>query len=83
MRQSGVIDRPTARRVVALLNKRIEYLADSSTMGDYIPCKRRDPTAQEAIGRVTREEREERRQREQEAAKRRIEAERSRQDERV
>ena len=77
MRQSGVIDRPTARRVVALLNKRIEYLADSSTMGDYIPCKRRDPTATEAIGRVTREEREHRR-REQEAAKRRDEAMRRR-----
>ena len=42
-------------------------------MNEYIPCKRRDPTAQEAIGRVTREER---RRREQEAAKRRIEAER-------
>ena len=45
-------------------------------MNEYIPCKRRDPTAQEAIGRVTREEREERRRREQEAAKRRDEAER-------
>ena len=42
-------------------------------MNEYIPCKRRDPTAQEAIGRVTREER---RRREQEAAKRRAEAER-------
>ena len=44
-------------------------------MNEDIPCKRRDPTAQEAIGRVTREEREHRR-REQEAAKRRDEAER-------
>ena len=44
-------------------------------MNEYIPCKRRDPTAQKAIGHVTREERE-RRRREQEAAKRRIEAER-------
>ena len=44
-------------------------------MNEYIPCKRRDPTAQEAIGRVTREERE-RRRREQEPAKRRDEAER-------
>ena len=44
-------------------------------MNEYIPCKRRDPTAQEAIGRVTREERE-RRRREQEATKRRAEAER-------
>ena len=33
-------------------------------MNEYIPCKRRDPTAWEAIGHVTREEREERRRRE-------------------
>ena len=51
-------------------------------MNEYIPCKRRDPTAQEAIGRVTREERECRR-REQEAAKRRTEAERSKSHARV
>ena len=49
-------------------------------MNEYIPCKRRDPTAQEAIGRVTREER---RQREQEAAKRRAEGERSKSHARV
>ena len=51
-------------------------------MNEYIPCKRPDPTAEKAIGRVTREERE-RRRREQEAAARRIEAERSNRDARV
>ena len=51
-------------------------------MNEYIPCKRRDPTATEAIGRVTREERE-RRRREQEAAKRRAEGERSKSHARV
>lgn len=51
-------------------------------MNEYIPCKRRDPTAQKAIGHVTREERE-RRRREQKAAKRRDEAERSKSHERV
>ena len=52
-------------------------------MNEYIPCKRPDPTAEKAIGRVTREEREERRRREQEAAKRRAEGERSKSHARV
>ena len=68
MRQAGVLDRPAARRIVAEINRRIERLVDSSTIGEYIPCTRSDPTAQEAIGRVTREERA-RRRREQEKAK--------------
>lgn len=38
-------------------------------MNEYIPCKRRDPTAWEAIGRVRREEKE-RRKREQERERR-------------
>ena len=45
-------------------------------MNEYIPCKKHDPTAREAIGRVTREERDAW-WREQKAAKRRDEAERS------
>ena len=52
-------------------------------MNEYVPCKKRDPTAWEAIGRVTREEREERRRREQEAAKRRAGVERSKRHEGV
>ena len=51
-------------------------------MNEYIPCKRRDPTAQEAIGRVTREEKE-RRKRERLERERRDEAERSREHARV
>lgn len=38
-------------------------------MNEYIPCKRRDPTAWEAIGRIRREEKE-RRKREQERERR-------------
>ena len=51
-------------------------------MNEYIPCKRRDPTAWEAIGRIRREEKE-RRKRERLERERRDEAERSKQDERV
>ena len=35
-------------------------------MNEYIPCKRRDPTAWEAIGRVRREEKERRKRKQQE-----------------
>ena len=49
-------------------------------MNEYIPCKRRDPTAWEAIGR--REEKE-RRKRERLERERRDEAERSREHARV
>lgn len=49
---------------------------------DYIPCKRRDPTAWEAIGRVRREEKE-RRKREQQEREHRDEAERSKSHARV
>ncbi len=38
-------------------------------MNEYIPCKRRDPTAWEAIGRIRHEEKE-RRKREQERERR-------------
>jgi hypothetical protein len=51
-------------------------------MNEYIPCKRRDPTAWEAIGRIRCEEKE-RRKREAQKRERRDEAERSKQDERV
>ena len=51
-------------------------------MNEYIPCKRRDPTAWEAIGRVRREEKE-RRKRERLERERRDEAERSREHARV
>ena len=50
-------------------------------MNEYIPCKRRDPTAWEAIGRVQREEKE-RRKREQER-ERRAEVKRSEEHARV
>lgn len=50
-------------------------------MNEYIPCKRRDPTAWEAIGRVQREEKE-RRKREQER-ERRVEVKRSEEHARV
>lgn len=51
-------------------------------MNEYIPCKRRDPTAWEAIGRIRREEKE-RRKRERLERERRDEAERSREHARV
>lgn len=51
-------------------------------MNEYIPCKRRDPTAWEAIGRIRREEKE-RRKRELQKRERRDEAERSRDHARV
>lgn len=51
-------------------------------MNEYIPCKRRDPTAWEAIGRVRREEKE-RRKREAREKERRAEDERSKEDARV
>lgn len=51
-------------------------------MTEYIPCKRRDPTAWEAIGRIRREEKE-RRKRERLERERRDEAERSREHARV
>ncbi len=51
-------------------------------MNEYIPCKRRDPTAWEAIGRIRREEKE-RRKREAREKERRAEDERSKEDARV
>ena len=40
-------------------------------MNEYIPCKRRDPTAWEAIGRIRREEKERRKREAQEQEKER------------
>ena len=51
-------------------------------MNEYIPCKRRDPTAWEAIGRVRREEKE-RRKREAREKEHRAEDERSKENARV
>ena len=51
-------------------------------MNEYIPCKRRDPTAWEAIGRVQREEKE-RRKREAQENERHSKAERSKNHARV
>ena len=51
-------------------------------MNEYIPCKRRDPTAWEAIGRIRREEKE-RRKREAREKERRAEDERSKEDAKV
>ena len=51
-------------------------------MNEYVPCKRRDPTAWEAIGRIRREEKE-RRKREAQEKERRDEAERSKNHARV
>lgn len=51
-------------------------------MNEYIPCKRRDPTAWEAIGRIRREEKE-RRKRKRLERERCDEAERSREHARV
>ena len=51
-------------------------------MTEYIPCKRRDPMAWEAIGRIRREEKE-RRKRERLERERRDEAERSREHARI
>ena len=51
-------------------------------MNEYVPCKRRDPTAWEAIGRVRREEKE-RRKREAQEKERRSKAERSEEDARI
>ena len=51
-------------------------------MNEYIPCKRRDPTAWEAIGRIRREEKE-RRKREAREKERRAEDERGKEDARV
>ena len=51
-------------------------------MNEYIPCKRRDPTAWEAIGRIRREEKE-RRKREAQEKERRSKAERSEEDARI
>ena len=48
-------------------------------MNEYVPCKRRDPTAWEAIGRVRREEKE-RRKRKQQEKEREAEEERSKED---
>ena len=48
-------------------------------MNEYIPCKRRDPTAWEAIGRVRREEKE-RKKREAQEKKREADEERSKED---
>ncbi len=43
-------------------------------MTEYIPCKRRDPTAWEAIGRIRREEKERRKREAQEKERRKREA---------
>lgn len=51
-------------------------------MNEYIPCKRRDPTAWEAIGRVRREEKE-RRKRETQEKERHSKAKRSKNHARV
>ena len=51
-------------------------------MNEYIPCKRRDPTAWEAIGRVRREEKE-RRKRGAQEKERRSKAERSKNHARI
>ena len=51
-------------------------------MNEYIPCKRRDPTAWEAIGRIRREEKE-RKKREAQEKERRSKAERSEEDARI
>lgn len=51
-------------------------------MNEYIPCKRRDPTAWEAIGRVRREEKE-RRKRETQEKERHSKSERSKNHARV
>ena len=53
-----------------------------SVMNEYIPCKRRDPTAWEAIGRVRREEKE-RRKREEQKKEREADEERSKENARV
>ena len=57
MRQDGLIDRPTARRIVTVINRTIERLSEEGAVREYTPCKRPDPTAWEAIGHVMREER--------------------------
>lgn len=51
-------------------------------MNEYIPCKRRDPTAWEAIGRIRREEKE-RRKREAQEKEREADEERSKRHARV
>ena len=51
-------------------------------MNEYVPCKRRDPTAWEAIGRVRREEKE-RRKRKQQEKEREVDEERSEEDARI
>ena len=51
-------------------------------MNEYIPCKRRDPTAWEAIGRIWREEKE-RRKREAQKKEREADEERSKRHARV
>lgn len=51
-------------------------------MNEYIPCKRRDPTAWEAIGRVRREEKE-RRKRETQEKERHSKAKRSKNHARI
>lgn len=51
-------------------------------MNEYIPCKRRDPTAWEAIGRIRREEKE-RRKLEAQEKEREADEERSKEDARV
>ena len=48
-------------------------------MNEYVPCKRRDPTVWEAIGRVRREEKE-RRKRKQQEKEREADEERSKED---
>jgi len=51
-------------------------------MNEYIPCKRLDPTAWKAIGRVRREEKE-RRKREEQEKEREADEERSKENARV
>ena len=51
-------------------------------MNEYVPCRRRDPTAWEAIGHMRREEKE-RRKREAQEKEREADEERSKEDARV
>lgn len=86
LQQLGRIDREVARCTVENLNRRIERFSEKfakrSAACEYVPCKRRDPTAWEAIGRIRREEKE-RRKREAQEKEREADEERSKQDARV
>ena len=70
-----------ARRQIMARRFRFET-EEGSGMNEYIPCKRRDPTAWEAIGRVRREEKE-RRKREAQEKEREADEERRTEDARI